>query len=228
MATLRRIDEYLASWHGQRLKFGHKLPALRESGLESYFNGIHFDYRLMIEGWLTALPQAQVILRDYAQVRAAGGSVADFIAQTGLELPGGLAPERRENDSIHRAFYEVARLGNRRLPEREAVELRRNLRLLAPQLKLPESGRVELFGRVNRERMLTRFRPVDAWLGDIAGRAGGGFFEDLEQVLEPSDLPEENVFVQVMDQLEAMMHSEAVPELRVFARFLESYRKSDA
>ncbi|MDE4099390.1 hypothetical protein [Phaeobacter gallaeciensis] len=188
VATLRRIDEYLASWQGQRLKFGHALKPLREDGVDSYGKGIHFDYRLMVEGWLKALPEARVILRDYADVRAHGGSVSDFIAQTGLEFPAGLLPERRENDSIHRGIYEIIRRANMELPQSKAVQLRRSLRELAPKLELPPSHSVELFGAENRARMLERFRPIDSWLGEVMGR--DGFFDDLEAVLETDPLPE--------------------------------------
>ncbi|MEN8738512.1 MAG: hypothetical protein ABF308_01890 [Phaeobacter gallaeciensis] len=188
VATLRRIDEYLASWHGQRLKFGHQLDALRKDGIDGYIKGIHFNYRLMVEGWLKALPEARVILRNYADVRANGGSVNDFITQTGLQLPKGLAPERRENDSIHRGIYEIIRRANVDLPQPQAAELRRSLRDLAPKLDLPPSHSVELFGADNRARMLEQFRPIDAWLGDVMGREC--FFDDLEAVLEPDPLPE--------------------------------------
>lgn len=188
VATLRRIDAYLASWHGQRLKFGHKLNPLRTDGVDGYFKGIHFNYRLMVEGWLKALPEACVILRNYADVRANGGSVNDFISQTGLQLPKGLAPERRENDSIHRGIYEIIRRANVELPQPQAAELRRSLRDLAPKLDLPLSHSVELFGADNRARMLEQFRPIDAWLGDVMGREG--FFDDLEAVLELDPLPE--------------------------------------
>lgn len=201
VATLRRIDEYLASWHGQRLKFGHKLAPLREDGLDGYLKGIHFNYRLMLEGWLKELPQARLILRDYAEVRAGGGSVADFIAQTGLELPEGMAPERRENDSFHRAFYEIARLANHRLEERKAAELRKALRADMPgKLQLPASNGIELFGAENRERMLEQFRPVDAWLGAQAGRSG--FFADLERVLEVQPAPEQEAMQTALAQLQ--------------------------
>ena len=199
VATLRRIDEYLASWHGQRLKFGHKLEPLRDNGLDGYLQGIHFDYRLMIEGWLKALPQAQVILRDYAEVRAAGGSVVDFVAQTGLDLPEGLAPERRENDSFHRGVYEIARLGNHRLESRQAAGLRRVLRERTPDLELPSSGQIELFGADNRERMLECFRSTDAWLGGVCGRKA--FFADIDQVLEVQPLAEEEVFRAALEQI---------------------------
>lgn len=188
VATLRRIDEYLASWHGQRLKFGHQLEPLREDGIEGYIKGIHFNYRLMVEGWLKALPQAQVILRDYADVRGNGGSVNDFIVQTGLELPQDLLPERRQNDSIHRSIYEIIRQANVALPQPKAAELRRSLRELTPKLELPPSHSVELFGAENRARMLERFRPIDSWLGEVMGR--DGFFDDLEAVLETDPLPE--------------------------------------
>ncbi|MDE4201456.1 hypothetical protein [Phaeobacter gallaeciensis] len=201
VATLRRIDAYLASWHGQRLKFGHKLKPLREDGVDSYGMGIHFNYRLMIEGWLKALPEARVILRNYADVRANGGSVNDFITQTGLELPKGLAPERRENDSIHRGIYEIIRRANVELPQPQAAELRHSLRTLAPKLNLPPSHSVELFGAENRARMLERFRPIDTWLGEVMGQEG--FFDDLEAVLEPDPLPELEAARIALEQIEA-------------------------
>lgn len=201
VATLRRIDEYLASWHGQRLKFGHKLKPLREDGVDSYGMGIHFNYRLMIEGWLKALPEARVILRDYADVRANGGSVNDFITQTGLQMPEDLLPERRENDSIHRGIYEIIRRANVELPQPQAAELRHSLRELAPKLNLPPSHSVELFGAENRARMLERFRPIDTWLGEVMGREG--FFDDLEAVLEPDPLPELEVARIALEQIEA-------------------------
>lgn len=201
VATLRRIDAYLASWHGQRLKFGHKLKPLRKDGGDGYFEGIHFNYRLMVEGWLKALPEARVILRDYADVRVNGGSVNDFIAQTGLQLPKGLAPERRENDSIHRGIYEIIRRANLELPPPQAAELRHSLRVLAPKLDLPPSHSVELFGAENRARMLEHFRPIDAWLGNVMGRES--FFDDLETVLETDSLPELEVARAALEQIQA-------------------------
>lgn len=200
VATLRRIDDYLASWHGQRLKFGHRVKALRRGGGEDYIPGIHFDYRRMLEAWLQALPDAQLILRDYAEVQAGGGSVADFFAQTGLVLPKGVAPERRENDSLHRAAYEIALKGNRRLPPEQAEQLRQALRKQAPRLKLPPSSSVELFGAARRARLAERFAPVDAWLGAQAGRPG--FFAGLEDMLTERPVPEAVACGQLLAQLE--------------------------
>lgn len=199
VATLRRIDEYIASWQGQRLKFGHKLEPLRETGLDSYLKGIHFNYRLMVEGWIKALPEANVILRDYAQVRAAGGSVVDFITQTGLDLPEGLAPERRENDSFHRAVYEIARQGNQQLSAAKAGVLRRCLREKTAELQLPSSHDIELFGARNRARMLEKFRPIDRYLGEVMGRSG--FFADLEQVPDCAPLAELDAYQKALAQI---------------------------
>ena len=203
VATLRRIDEYLASWHGQRLKFGHKVPPLRgDKGVALYTDGIHFDYRLMIEGWLQAMPEARIILRDYAEVRAAGGSVVDFISQTGLQLPGGLAPERRENDSFHRGVYELARRGNGAMVDRKAGLLRQQLRKLTPQLELPPSNDIELFGADVRAELVERFRPVDQYLGEVMGRSG--FFTDLDAALEPLEWDEMEVYAQLLSKLKTL------------------------
>ncbi len=199
VATLRRIDEYLASWHGQRLKFGHQLAPLRTGGIDGYLKSIHFDYRLMVEGWLKALPQARVILRDYADVRANGGSVADFIAQTGLVMPKGLHPERRENDSIHRGIYEIARRGNADLPDPEAKRLREDLRQITADLDLPSSHQIELFGAANRARLREQFQPIDRWLGDVMGRSG--FFADLDQISAADPQDEMEIYRSVLEQV---------------------------
>lgn len=186
--TLRRIDEYLASWHGQRLKFGHKLAPLREDGLDGYFGNIHFDYRLMLEGWLQTLPDARFVIREYGQVRAAGGSVADFIAQSGLSFPDGLEEERKTNESLHRGVAEIARLGNHALPDQAAGALRKFLRKATPDLGLPGSGEVELFGAENRVRLADRFAPIADWLGTVAGQAP--FFPDPDALLTCRPVPE--------------------------------------
>lgn len=188
VATLRRIDEYLASWHGQRLKFGHHIDPLRGDGMETYFGGIHFNYRKMLQGWFETLPQAQVILRSYDEVRASGGSVEDFVRQTGLDLPFGLEKERKTNESLHRGVYEIARLGNRMLAPAPARHLRQALRQLTPDLGLPPSHDIELFGSRNRDIMLERFAPIHDYLNEVSDRPA--FFADLDAVAESRPVPE--------------------------------------
>lgn len=218
VATFRRMDEYLASWQGQRLKFGHRLKPLREDGLAEFLSGIHFDYRLMLEGWLQALPDADLVLRDYADVRTAGGSVADFINQTGLAVPAGLAPERRENDSLHRAVYEIVRRANHEMHPEKAAELRNTLRERGPDLRLPSSSSIELFGAGNRRQLVERFRPIDSWLGSLKGQAG--FFQDLEAALITHPLAEMKACRKALAAL-AASQIELSPEARAFLERLQ-------
>ncbi|PCJ07281.1 MAG: hypothetical protein COB16_11690 [Rhodobacteraceae bacterium] len=202
-ATLRRIDEYLASWHGQRLKFGHTIAPLRTNGVEPYISGIHFDYRLMVEGWLQALPEARVILRNYTEVRNAGGSVADFITQNGLKVPKGLARERRENDSLHRGVYEIVRRGITELPRDQASALRAEIRDLTPKLRLPDSTQIELFGVQNRQHLVEQFAPINAYLGGVVGRAA--FFDDLDQARQVLPVSEETVYAPALQQIRRLL-----------------------
>ena len=221
VATFRRIDEYLASWFGQRLRFGAPaLEPLRDQGMEPYFKGVHFDYRLMLEPWQQQMPEARFILRDYAEVRAAGGAVADFIAQTGLQLPEGLQPERKTNESFHRGIFEIARLGNRALTRDQARYLRDVLAGITPQLDLPASADIDLFGAENRKILIDRFEPIDAYLGEVAGRAG--FFPDLQEARKPRPVPELEVFARAATA--ARGHAKRIKdrEIRAFLEGLHS------
>ena len=188
LATLRRIDEYLASWHGQRLKFGHHLAPLRNTGGGEYFDGIHFDYRMMLRDWIETLPRARFILRDYREVRAAGGSVADLVGQTGLKLPDGLHSERNSNLSLHRGVYEIARLGNHALDPEQARQLREVLRQITPELNLPASQDIEMFGAKNRAWLAEQFAPIHDYLRQVTDR--DTFFKDIDAVTALRPVPE--------------------------------------
>jgi len=219
IATLRRIDEYLASWHGQRLKFDHKLAPLRTNGMDEYFHNIHFDYQLMLKGWLDKMPNARFILREYSAVMDAGGSVSDFITQTSLELPQGLTAEQKTNESLHRGIYEIARRGNHELPNMLSTKLRRILRKMTPDLGLPPSGSIELFGVENRQRMVDRFEPIHAFLGEVSGQIP--FFPDLDAARNILPNPESEVFqhalegvCQRLDEIESAEIRDFLTQLR--------------
>ncbi|MEC9435430.1 MAG: hypothetical protein VYD87_21205 [Pseudomonadota bacterium] len=188
LCTLRRPDTYLVSWHGQRLKFGHKVPALRGDALDIYWKGIHFDYRRMLEPWFDAFPGAEFDIRDYADVLAAGGSVADFAARSGLALPEGLEEVRSANPSVHPALMEVARRANAELEAEPSRLLRQHLIKAGEKLAVHGAREVEMFGPANRDLMAARFAPIDAWLGERVGRAG--FFPDLDAVARPAPVAE--------------------------------------
>lgn len=199
LATLRRVDEYMMSWHGQRLKFGHNLRRLSKDGLDDFVGGIHFDYAQILEGWLAQLPDAKIILRDYADVRDAGGSVADFITQGDLKLPKGLQPERRQNDSLHRGIYELVRRGNLDLPRPLSGHYRSTLRDLSAKMDLPKSNDIELFGAANRKAIVEAFAPINARLGEIA-QTKGPFFTDDEAVLKTLALDEGEAMMSAKEQ----------------------------
>ncbi|WP_243612580.1 hypothetical protein [Shimia aestuarii] len=219
IATLRRIDEYLASWHGQRLKFGHELSPLRQDGIDEYFDGIHFDYRDMLQCWLETVPEARFVIRDYAEVRANGGSVTDFFAQAGVDLPPDLVSERRSNRSLHRGVYEIARLGNRALPPPQAQLLRETLRRMTPELDLPPSHDIELFGAENRARLQERFVHVQDYLAEITGKAP--FFANADAVATPCPVPEMEIFPKTVKTMNARMPRLGIPKIRKFLRELE-------
>lgn len=225
VATLRRIDAYLASWHGQRLKFGHKLEPLRGGGMKNYFGGIHFNYDLMLKGWIEAMPDARFILRDYSDVRAAGGSVADFVAQTGLNLPPGLTDERSTNESLHRGIYEIARQGNMALPPALAGKLRQTLREMTPKLNLPDSDDIELFGAENRKILLKRFEPVHTFLDEVSGKSP--FFANQQDGLRLRSVPEMDAFQHTLKGVLRRERDIEGPNIRDFLKTLNARTPAD-
>lgn len=179
-AYLRRVDDYLASWHAQRVRFGHRVRPLPGAALNHYFGTIHFDYRRMIEAWLEALPAAKLVLRPYdGNVRKAG-SVATFAKAVGLDLPSLADPGKREvNLGLHRGVLELARAANGSLDAGEAHAVFRALLNIGPALALPPNGDIELFGTAARAELFARFAPIHDWL---SARYGQPFFEDFEKI----------------------------------------------
>ncbi|MDN5788329.1 MAG: hypothetical protein L0H65_15000, partial [Pseudorhodobacter sp.] len=93
-AVLRRPDEYLVSWHGQRLKVGEALAPV-DASLDEYFPTIHFDYSRVILPWRDKCQGAKFTLRNYGAVLKTGNSVRDFRAQSIVKLPTALTPPPR-------------------------------------------------------------------------------------------------------------------------------------
>lgn len=185
--TLRRPDQYLAAWHAQRIRFGDRVEPLRSTGLAEYRGTIHMDYALLLAPWLAAFPGARLSLRNYADVVAAGGSVADFIAQSGLEFPEGLAPERRINPSIHPALLEYARCAAIHFPQPEAQRFCDFLTAISDRVGAPPREEVEVYGPENRAALLKAFAPSAAFLTGLAGKP---FFPRLDLAAIPRPLPD--------------------------------------
>jgi hypothetical protein len=212
-ATFRRVDDYLVSWHGQRLRFGQTPRSLPGGALQRYMRGIHFNYRLVLDPWLQRLPDAQVRLRAYDQVLAAGGAVQDFLTGYGIDPVPGVPAEPKVNAGLHRALQEIARQGNRALGPHDAHELFRGLMQAAPRLDLPPSAAVEMFGADARAEMAAGFAPVHDWLSD---RAGAPFFADADQIGEVLPRHEHDVNLQALAQLQAGAATTFGPAQRAF------------
>lgn len=198
--TLRRPDEYITSWQGQRLKFGQQLDSLNGAGMNFYFPSIHFDYKRMLAAWIKVFKGANLVLRDYNDVLASGGSVEDFIAHSGADFPAGLPQSANSNPSIPRALMEVARQGNHVLSGHDAHELREYLIGCPERITLPKNHNVEMFGAKNREMLLERFIPIHNWLGRINNQKA--FFADMEDATILRPLPEHEATRSALPQVQ--------------------------
>jgi len=207
--ALRRPDDYLVSWHGQRLKVGEKLAPLSGGATPNYYDNIHFNFRTVVEPWLTELPEARLILRNYADILKAGGSTGDFTRQIGVEMPEDMLPVGRANTSLPRAAMEIARRGNHELPPEEAAQLVRYLLNEAPGLQPVSNGDVEMFGAELRAEMAERFAPIHDWLSETTGQ--DAFFPDIEELARPRPIPEAEANADLLAQIDpASLPSDAI------------------
>ena len=184
-AVFRPVDDYLVAWHGQRLRFGHKVPRLSAGGAEGYFDTIHFDYRRVLTHWSNGFPHAQWIIRPYGDVLAKGGLVADFF--DAIEHGPPMSAAITANQSLHPACQELHRRGVEALNGSQLQSLRHRLAEISASDRLPPSSDVEMFGSILRQRMRAAFCPVDQCLGQRVGRSG--FFQDhaLDQTRKLSE-----------------------------------------
>lgn len=195
VATLRRIDDYLVSWYGQRMKFGTILKPLSATVPRHYKRGIHLNYRLMLEPWMKALPQAKFSVSSYDQVMANGGAVPSFLKTVGLRRLK--LREPRLNVGAHRATIEFIRRANIALSKADAQRFRDVLPKIGLPASLPPSRDVEMFGADVRQHLYREFAPVDAWLSETFGHTQTGtapterhFFGDLDDTLVPRPVAE--------------------------------------
>ena len=186
--ALRRPDEYIAAWHGQRIKVGEAIPTLRDSGLAPYLNSIHTDYRRVVAPWVAQIPEATLHLRNYADIRAAGGSPQDFFAQTGVDLPDDLLPADRQNPSLPMAAIEIKRRANLVLPHTETEKLTRYILRTGPEITATPDAQIDMLGPRDRQRLAQLFAPVHSYLSDLTGQED--FFPDADQIGQPRAVSE--------------------------------------
>jgi len=197
--ALRRPDDYLISWHGQRLKVGEKLKPLAAGGLEQYFPTIHFNFRTVVEAWGKKLPRARLIVRNYSDILAAGGSTEDFMQQVGVDFPDGMVPAGRANTSLPRAAMEIVRHANHDLEPPAAAALCRYLLRPDNGLTPPANCDIEMFGATARAELAHRFAPIRDYLSDLTGQ--DAFFPDLDDLARPRAIAEADAVATLVDQI---------------------------
>ena len=216
--AFRRPDQYLVAWHGQRLKVNERLSPLREIGHRDYARNIHFDFRKAIEAWHEALPQARLILRNYADILAAGGSPQDFMAQTGLDWPGDLLPVGQPNRSLPLAAMEIVRRANLELPLPRAQQFSQYMIRNAGKFAAEPDERIEMFAPNDRARLLADFHPIHVYLSALAGVPA--FFPDINEIAEPRPVPELQAVPGLLEQI--VPGDMPAPEIEAFVSNLQA------
>lgn len=186
--NLRRPDEYLSSWHRQRLKFGAKIRRLSDGGFKGYLGTPHVEQAQMIEGWRTDhFPNAKFVIRNFDDVRAAGGSIADFVEHSGVSFPKNLVIPKDQNPSIPSAFAEI---GRRAVHDLDPQLARRTVQWLTrarTRVDHPSDPEVEMLGRTNRDVLVRAFARIGPHLDQLSGRTP--FYPNLAELgrLSPID-----------------------------------------
>lgn len=215
--ALRRPDEYMASWFGQRLRFGHKLQPLSETAVAG-LKSIHFDYRKMVEPWAQEFGDAKLHVRNYADILKSGGSVEDFIDQVSCAFPAGLPIEGPANQGLPRAAYEIIRRANHDLPNEDAQALR-DFFLDLPSAQIPvRNSDVDLFAPALRTNFAEAFAPVHDYLNKLTGQ--DAFFPDIHEMNLPRPVPEQQATAQVLAALDSVRLP--TPALRRFIQDLKT------
>lgn len=197
--ALRRPDTYLVSWHGQRLKVAEHLEPLREKGVYQYLNTIHFNYRLAVEAWKLRCPEGNLILRNYDDVIACGGSIQDFTTQVDVPFPDALEPAKRMNQSLPWATIEVVRRANIELDENDRIAVFQFMMNLPDTIRLVPNRDIEMLSKKIRQKLFAQFKPIHAYLNEASG--SGAFFPDLDDMLNTRPVAELDAVKQMLSQL---------------------------
>lgn len=187
--SLRRPDEYLSSWHRQRLKFGEKLAPLRAGALRSYVDTAHFQQAKLVRGWMDGcFEDSTLILRNFEDIQKGQGSIVDFMTQTRIPAPANAVIPGMMNPSVPAAFAEIGRLALHALPREQALNIVHWLTSMRRVVPHPSDREVEVFGQPVRNVLVEMFRPVARDLSAMAG--GTGFYTDLDDLSRVRPIPE--------------------------------------
>lgn len=200
--TLRRPDQYLAAWHGQRFRFGYKWGRFQGEVAQKYAKSFHFDYQKLLQPWREKIPEAVFHIRNYRAVLAAGGSCEDFTQQVGADFPSDMVAVPRANESLPYAFYEIARQANRTFERPLASAMVHFLGETPAGRDVPANSEVEIFGQESRDFLADAFEPIHAYLGEVTGQAP--FFDDIAEMRRAHPIPEMEAYRTALDRLIAL------------------------
>lgn len=168
--SLRRPDDYLSSWHRQRLKFGEKLLPLRGGALTNYLETAHFQHAKLVHGWLEGgFRRSQLIIRSFDEVQRKDGSVVDFLQQTGIPEPVSPFSMERMNPSVPAAFAEIGRLALHHLPQTSSSHMIDWLTSMRKAVPHHHDEDIEVFGPDARKILVEHYRPIAKELDVLAG-----------------------------------------------------------
>ncbi|MDU8930011.1 hypothetical protein RXV86_21710 [Alisedimentitalea sp. MJ-SS2] len=216
--AFRRPDQYLVAWHGQRIKVAERVPPLHELACRHYPGTIHFDFRKVIEAWHTQLPEARLILRNYADILAAKGSPQDFMAQTGADWPEGLLPVGKPNRSLPFAAMEIVRRASMELPRPMAQKFSQYLIQSGPDLTAHPDDEIEMLTPRDRKTLSDRFHPIHDYLSKLSGAAA--FFPDIDELARSRPIPEAQAAAAYLAQLDPA--AMPTPEITAFVSTLQA------
>lgn len=193
VAYLRRQDDALLSMYGEYMRRGFSRQpferfldvALKDRGMVPYLY-----YKAMLSQWIAAFGREAISVRLFDRAALRGGEVLqDFMAEVlGAETDlSDLVPSAKDNVGLAAPVLEFLRVMHQvvpnRLPDGRFNPERAALRAAIDAL--PAEPRPRL-SRAQSARIMERFAPANAWLGET-------FFPDVEGPLFPprDDLPEE-------------------------------------
>ena len=170
IAFLRRVDDYLSAWHGQRIRFGHRVPRAPDL-LEHYIGGIHFDYAALVAPWAERCNGLRLL--RYQPNR----SVREFARHIGLRRN---LSEPLRNRSIHPALIDIARQAQHNLAPEHAAHCTRFLSWASRLHIWGNPHRIEMWGNCARDRMYYASQRPNAILDRLTPDP---LFPDLSTIL---------------------------------------------
>lgn len=216
--AFRRPDQYLVAWHGQRIKVAEPVPPLHGLASSHYPKTIHFDFRKVIEAWYQHLPEARLVLRNYADILAAKGSPQDFMAQTGVDWPEGLLPVGKPNRSLPFAAMEIVRRASMELPRPMAQKFSQYLIQEATDITSHPDDEIEMFSPRDRKELFKKFGPIHDYLSGLA--CTPAFFPDIDELARARPIPEAQAAAAYLAQLDPA--AMPTPEITAFVAALQA------